>query len=211
MIQKIRDARRVAAPKHPKSQPKWAFCQNPASMCGYEAVSVGALVAGHRYAMQRRRPPSAIDVALKGEREKDLVLRIRRPTYPRRVLFQKERVARVCPAQTPKQTSRLLLPRLPPIHAHAGSPYRDARTTALFWRGRVEGALYHMDTKSLRSGSLRRLGSCLHTRGGSFAPIVERRAAAAASAFSVARDNSSRHRRGSGLPSAGQNNSLLSI
>ena len=157
--------------------------------------------------MQRRRPPSAIDVALKGEREKDLVLRIRRPTYPRRVLFQKERVA-----QTPKQTSRLLLPRLPPIHAHAGSPYRDAWTTALFWRGCVEGALYHMDTKSLRSGSLRRLGSCLHTRGGSFAPIVERRAAAAASAFSLARDNSSRRRRrGSGLPSAGQNNSLLSI
>ena len=32
-----------------------------------------------------------------------------------------------------------------------------------------------MDTKSLRSGSLRRLGSCLHTRGGSFAPIVERK------------------------------------
>ena len=45
--------------------------------------------------MQRRRPPSAIDVALKGEREKDLVLRIRSPTYPRRVLFQKER-SRAC-------------------------------------------------------------------------------------------------------------------
>ena len=65
--------------------------------------------------------------------------------------------------------------------------------------------------KSLRSGSLQRLGSCLHTRGGSFAPIVERRAAAADSAFSVARDNSLRRRPGSGLPSAGQNNSLLSI
>ena len=41
----------------------------------------------------------------------------------------------------PKHTSRPLPTRLPPIHAHAGSPYRDAWTTAQFWRGRVEGGV----------------------------------------------------------------------
>ena len=62
-------------------------------MCGNEAVSVGALVAGHRYAMQRRRPPSAIDAALRGEKKHGALRR--EACVPGRVRLQQERVARV--------------------------------------------------------------------------------------------------------------------
>ena len=95
-----------------------------------------------------------------------------------------------------------------PAAARAAAPSAPSCSAPLCFHGSGSAAVRR---HAFGARSLRRLGSCLHTRGGSFAPIVERRAAAADSAFSVARDNSLRRRPGSGLPSAGQNNSLLSI